>query len=255
MSHPQNPNPSEFPPEVNAENQQVTSSQQPVQITTGQGIPTAINQPTFAQNPTPQQIQATQTVGISQSNQPQSNQRQGLVFTLTAVLTGATLLAGVGIYMALKTVDKPNSSVAQQAQQQTTEETSTIAPVETSLPSVEDRPAKPSQTTSVTQKPSSQPNEVGKNLGGVNFAGKDLRGMKLQNAHLGGANLREANLSGVDLSGANLGGANLAKANLRNANLKNADLRGANLADANLKEAKLNGASLDGANLNGAILP
>jgi uncharacterized protein YjbI with pentapeptide repeats len=252
MSQPQNPNPSGFSSEVNTENQQVPAPQQPVQITTGQEIPTVINQPIFAQNPTQQQIQVTQAVGMSSSNQPQSNQRQGLLFTLAAVMTGATLLAGVGIYMALKTADKPNPSLAQQ---QTTEETSTIAPVETSLPPVQDTPATPPQTTSVAQQPSSQPNEVGKNLGGVNFAGKDLRRMKLQNAHLGGANLRSANLSGVNLSGANFGGANLAKANLKNANLKNADLRGANLADANLKGANLNGASLDGANLNGAILP
>ncbi|MFH7029177.1 MAG: pentapeptide repeat-containing protein [Heteroscytonema crispum UTEX LB 1556] len=251
MSQPQNPHPSGFSPEVNTENQQVSSAQQPVQITTGQGIPTAINQPIFAQNPTQQQIQVTQAVGMSQSSQPQSNQRKGLLFTLAAVLTGATLLAGVGIYMALKTADKPNPSVAQQ----TTEETSTIAPVETSLGPIQNTPAAPQQQTPLAQKASSQPNQVGKNLGGRNFAGQDLRRMNLRNTHLGGANLSQADLSGVDLSGANLGGANLAKANLRKANLRNADLRGANLGNANLKGANLDGAFLDGANLNGATLP
>ncbi|ARV60929.1 hypothetical protein BZZ01_21980 [Nostocales cyanobacterium HT-58-2] len=182
-------------------------------------------------------------------------QRQGLLFTLSAVLTGATLLAGVGIYMALKSVETP-----------VTAPDITQAPVDTLVPLPANTPTVPIQEPQ---------NELGKNLGGVNWKGKDLRALKLSHANLGGANLANTDLSGVDLSGAILSGANLANANLSgvnlsranisganldnanisNANLSNADLKGANLNDANLEGAILKGTLLEGANLSGATLP
>lgn len=193
-------------------------------------------------------------------------QRQNLLFTLSAVLTVATLLAGVGIYMALKNVETPIAAPNQQVPNQTvTAPDITEVPVDTLVSSPEDTPVVPIQ----------EQQEPGKNLGGVNWKGKDLRGMKLRNANLGGANLentdlsgvnlsgailsganlKNANLSGVNLSSANLGGANLDNANLSNANLSRADFRGANLDDANLEGAILKSTLLEGANLNRAIMP
>lgn len=187
-------------------------------------------------------------------------QRQSLLFTLSAVLTGATLLAGVGIYMALKSVETPVAV----PNQTVTAPDITEVPVDTLVASPENPPVVPIQ----------EQQEPGKNLGGVNWKGKDLRGMKLRNANLGGANLantdlsgvnlsgailsganlKNANLSGVNLSNANLGGANLKNANISNANLTSADFRGANLDDANLEGAILKSTLLEGANLNGAMM-
>ncbi|WP_156818274.1 pentapeptide repeat-containing protein [Mastigocladopsis repens] len=173
-------------------------------------------------------------------------QRQGLLFTLSAVLTGATLLAGVGVYIALKSgetpVAAPDTSV--------TRSDMTQAPVDTLVPLLADTPVVPIQK---------QQNELGKNLGGVNWKGKDLRTLKLRHANLGGANLANTDLSGVDLSGAILSGANLANAKLTGVNLSNANLSGANLDNtkldnANLSGADFRGANLDDANLEGAIL-
>ncbi len=193
--------------------------------------------------------------------------RQGLLFTLSAILTGATLLAGVGIYMVLKSVETPVATPNQQVPDQTAIAPDvTEVPVDTLVSSPEDTPAVPIQE---------HQNEPGKNLGGVNWKGKDLRGMKLRNANLGGAHLENTDLSGVDLSGAilsgahlenanlsgvnlsnaNLSGAHLENANLSNANLSSADLRGANLDDANLERAILKSTLLEGANLNDAIMP
>ncbi|MBW4499382.1 MAG: pentapeptide repeat-containing protein [Scytonema hyalinum WJT4-NPBG1] len=188
------------------------------------------------------------------------SKRQELLFTLSAVLTGATLLAGVGIYIALKNVQTPVAA----PNQTVTAPDITEVPVDTLVASPEDTPVVPIQ----------EQQEPGKNLGGVNWKGKDLRGMKLRNANLGGANLANTDLSGVNLSGAilsganlknanlsrvnlsnaNLGGANLKNANISNANLTSADFRGANLDDANLEGAILKSTLLEGANLNGAIM-
>lgn len=252
-NQPQNPNNSGFPNVVNAENQpQSTLSGN------GQANPPTLNQP-YSHIHT-QQLSANQTVQISQLYQ---NQRQKLLFTLTAVLTGATLVVGVLIYAALKSFD--TTTPTQQAsvvQNDTTSE----APIETSASPIEETQILPQETivepstqaqnpTPIKQIPQSQKFQPQKNLGGTNWRGRDLRKMNLRNVDLGGANLETANLSGVDLSGARLGGANLAKANLRGANLSKADLRGANLGDANLTGANLSGTLLDGANLNGTIMP
>jgi uncharacterized protein YjbI with pentapeptide repeats len=177
----------------------------------------------------------------------QKKQRQSIILTLAAVLTGATLLAGVGIYLALKAVDTSKTLPEQDsvASQET----------ETSIPPVETSPLQQDTPVRVAPQITTEKSEPGKNLGGVNWKGRDLRGMNLRNAKFGGANLEAANLSAVDLAGANLSGANLAKTNLKNANLSNADLRGANLQNADLSGAKLNGTLLDGANLNGATMP
>ncbi|KAB8320468.1 pentapeptide repeat-containing protein [Tolypothrix campylonemoides VB511288] len=192
------------------------------------------------------------------------SKRQELLFTLSAVLTGATLLAGVGIYTALKNVETPAAAPNQQVPQTASVPDITEVPVDTLVASPEDTPIVPIQ----------EQQEPGKNLGGVNWKGKDLRGMKLRNANLGGANLantdlsgvnlsgailsganlNNANLSGVNLSNASLGGANLKNANISNANLTSADFRGANLGDANLEGAILKSTLLEGANLNGAIM-
>ncbi len=40
----------------------------------------------------------------------QQNQRKGLLFILAAVITGAVFLTGTGIYMLLKTTEKPVAS-------------------------------------------------------------------------------------------------------------------------------------------------
>ncbi len=84
--------------------------------------------------------------------------RSGLLFTLAIVITGATLLAGVGIYVALKSAETPPAStdtpIAPRSQ----------VPIETSVP---------------------QQNEPGKNLGGVNWQGRNLHLMNLRNANLG----------------------------------------------------------------------
>jgi len=193
------------------------------------------------------------------------SKRQELLFTLSAVLTGATLLAGVGIYIALTNVQTPVAAPNQQVPEQTASVPDiTEVPVDTLVASPENTPVVPIQ----------EQQEPGKNLGGVNWKGKDLRGMKLRNANLGGANLANTDLSGVNLSGAilsganlknanlsrvnlsnaNLGGANLKNANISNANLTSADFRGANLDDANLEGAILKSTLLEGANLNGAIM-
>ncbi|MBW4632119.1 MAG: pentapeptide repeat-containing protein [Iphinoe sp. HA4291-MV1] len=197
-------------------------------------------------------------------------QRQSLLFTLSAVLTGATLLVGVGIYVALKSVETPVAA----PNQTVTAPDITEAPVDTLVPPAANTSVSPQEDTPVVLI-QEQHNELAQNLGGVSWEGKDLRGMKLRYANLGGANLANANLSGVDLSGAtlsganldntnlsgvnlssaNLSGANLNNANLRNANLSRADFRGANLGDANLKGAILRETRLEGANLNGAIMP
>ncbi|MGB3654432.1 MAG: pentapeptide repeat-containing protein, partial [Rivularia sp. (in: cyanobacteria)] len=177
-------------------------------------------------------------------------QRRGLLLTLAAILTGATLLAGVGIYVTLKSVETVSSSTSDTSISQPDSQ----APVETiAPPSVENSAQSNTTTTEIKPAPNFK-NKPGKNLGGVNWQGKNLRGMNLSKVNLGGANLKNADLSGVDLSGANLSGANLNSANFRNANLRNADLRGANLGDANLQQANLNGALLDGANLNGTVM-
>lgn len=193
------------------------------------------------------------------------SKRQSLLFTLSAVLTGATLLAGVGIYMALKSVETPVAAPNQQVAEQTASVPDIKeVPVDTLVTSPEDTAVVPIQ----------EQQEPGKNLGGVHWNGKDLRRMKLRNANLGGANLantdlsgvnlsgailsganlKNANLSGVNLSNANLGGANLNNANISNANLTSADFRGANLDNANLEGAILKSTLLEGANLNGAIM-
>ncbi|MBW4509418.1 MAG: pentapeptide repeat-containing protein [Scytonematopsis contorta HA4267-MV1] len=252
--------------EVNSEN-----SQQPITTGTVTGTgnvnPPVSNQPIYSQIPT-QQIQAPQTVSqtLPQTGttiQPQ--QRQGLLFVLAAVLTGTTLLLGVGVYTLLKTVDSTTVDNAKTPQQKqvTQNDISSEAPVETLAPptSTELSPQQTAtesltqQDSQVVAKPRTQKYQPEKNLGGVNWRARDLRGMSLRNVDLGGANLETANLSGVDLSGAKLGGANLAKANLRNANLSGADLRGANLGNANLTGANLNRTLLDGANLNGTKMP
>ncbi|MDJ0617105.1 MAG: pentapeptide repeat-containing protein [Calothrix sp. MO_192.B10] len=163
------------------------------------------------------------------------NQRQLLLFSLASVLTGATMLVGVGIYLALRAVDTSS-----------TKEYSSTPPVETSAPSLT-TPNTPIVPIQVKPSP--------KNLGGVDWRGKDLRRMDLQNANLGGANLEKANLSGVNLRGANLSGANLNHANLSNADLRGADLRGANLSHTQLQGANFHEALLDGANFTGAIMP
>jgi uncharacterized protein YjbI with pentapeptide repeats len=185
------------------------------------------------------------------------NQRQGLLIILTAVLTGAVLVTGVGIYLLLKSVDKPSTTSNLENNTSSNNIVSvpdaSEAPVDTSapVPQVVEKP--------VTVKQSSQPSisvvtsSTRKNYGGANFQGEDLRGKSFRQAQMGGVNLANSNLSGVDLSGANMGGANLAGANLTKANLSNTDLRGANLSNANLKGANLNGAKTDGANLNGAM--
>lgn len=180
----------------------------------------------------------------------QQKHRQRLLLTLAAILTGGTLLTGVGIYMALKSVEKPLSSSDTSISQPDISQ----APVETMAPSSVENSTDGVNTTEITPVPQPK-NKPGKNLGGVNWEGKILRKMNLSKVNLGGANLKKADLSGVDLSGANLSGANLSNANLRNANLSNADLRGANLQEANLQEANLNGALLDGANLTGTVMP
>jgi hypothetical protein len=179
-----------------------------------------------------------------------SNQRHKLLVSLATILTGAVFLAGVGIYLVLKTVESPVKS------QTFTSETSTspiddVAPVETSVtPSSEDN-----ISSKVVASDRSMPNHsLQKNFGGVNWQGRNLQKMDLSQAQLGGANLGGVNLSGVDLRGANLGGANLSQANLMNANLSGADLRGANLGKANLKGANLSGVLLDGANTAGTMM-
>jgi Pentapeptide repeats (8 copies) len=260
----------ELSSEVNSEN-----SQQPISTGTVTGTgnvnPPVSNQPIYSQIPT-QQIQAPQVVHQTVSQtlpqtgttiQPQ--QRQGLLFVLAAVLTGTTLLLGVGVYTLLKTVDSPtvDNAKASQQKQATQNDISSEAPVETLAPPVstelspEQTATEPltQQDSQVAAKPRTQKYQPEKNLGGVNWRARDLRGMSLRNVDLGGANLETANLSGVDLSGAKLGGANLGKANLRNANLSGADLRGANLGNANLTGANLNRTLLDGANLNGTKMP
>lgn len=197
-----------------------------------------------------------------------NNQRQGQLFTLSAILTGATLMAGVGIYMVLKSVETPVVSLDKSLLEDSVVAPDLVeAPVDISVLPPKDIPAVPR-----IQKPQTHP---GKNLGGVNWEGRDLQGMTLRNANLGGANLEDTDLSGADLSGAilsganlanaemsgvnlsgaNLSGANLDNANLTNANLSSADLRGANLDDANLEGATLKGTLLDGANLSGATMP
>jgi len=178
--------------------------------------------------------------------------RQSLLLTLAAILTGATIFAGVGIYIALKSVEKPLSS-------SDTSDTSispldSQVPVETTAPYPIKSSASPSNTAEITPVPDSK-NKPAQNLGGANFKGKNLQEMNFSQVNLGGANLENTDLNGVDFSGANLSGANLSNANLRNANLNNADLRGANLSNANLQNANLNGAKLDGANLTGTVMP
>ncbi|WP_243147272.1 pentapeptide repeat-containing protein [Scytonema sp. UIC 10036] len=206
-----------------------------------------------------------------------TKQRQRLLFTLSSVMTGAILLAGMGVYTALNGLQPRMGTVDNSSQDTLVVEADTSQlPIDTSISSTGTDISVPELEASRAAPPvTKQQNEPGKNLGGVNWQGKNLQGMKLQNAHLGGANLQNAdltnvdlsgailaganlansNLSGVNLSNANLSGANLDNANLTNANLSSADLRGANLDDANLEGARLNGTLLDGANLSGATLP
>jgi hypothetical protein len=211
----------------------------------------------------------------------QSNQRQGLIFTLAAILTGGTLIAGIAVYMGLKNFDTSvtpranpiETPIEQLSDIPSTGEDLSIPPVETSVSKQQQSKEKvslpaPQQkdiSTQITPNPienkpkitgvTIQENEPAKNLGGVNWKGRDLRKLNLRGADMGGANLANANLSSVNLNQTNLSGSNLVKANLKNANLKGADLRGANLSNADLTGANLNGTLLDGANLNGAIMP
>ncbi|MGD1914430.1 MAG: pentapeptide repeat-containing protein [Rivularia sp. (in: cyanobacteria)] len=180
-------------------------------------------------------------------------QRRGLLVTLAAILTGATLLSGVGIYLALKSLETPLSS-SDPSDSSILQPDISRAPVETIAPPPVESSISQSNTTEITP-PAYSKNKPAKNLGGVNWERKDLRQMNLSQVNLGGANLKNADLSSVDLSGANLSGANLSGANLNGANLRNADLRGTNLTNANLQRANLNGALLDGANLTGAVIP
>ncbi|RUT09945.1 hypothetical protein DSM106972_004400 [Dulcicalothrix desertica PCC 7102] len=187
------------------------------------------------------------------------NQRQGLLIILTAVLTGAVLVTGAGIYLLLKSVEKPVSTEPSNLETRVSSNSvpnSNVseAPVDTSIPVAPSPAEKPTTATQPLQARSTiVTSNTRKNYGGANFQGEDLRGKSFRQAQMGGANLANSNLSGVDLSGANMGGANLARANLTNANLNNTDLRGANLSGANLRGANLDGAKTDGANLNGAL--
>ncbi len=260
----------ELSSEVNSEN-----SQQPISTgivtETGNVNPPVSNQPIYSQIPT-QQIQVPQVVHqtvnqtVPQTGttiQPQ--QRQGLLFILATVLTGTTLLLGVGVYTLLKTVDNATLDKGKLPQQKQViqNDIESVAPVETLPPPISTELSQEQTATEpltqadspIAAKPRTPKYQPEKNLGGVNWRARDLRGMSLRNVDLGGANLETANLSGVDLSGAKLGGANLAKANLKNANLSGADLRGANLGNANLAGANLNRTLLDGANLNGTKMP
>jgi len=200
----------------------------------------------------------------------QSNQRQGLIFTLAAILTGGTLIAGIAVYMGLKNFDTSvtpranpiETPIEQLSDIPSTGEDLSIPPVETSVSKQQQSKEKVSlpapQQKGISTKITAvtiQENEPAKNLGGVNWQGRDLRKLNLRGADMGGANLANANLSSVNLNQTNLSGSNLVKANLKNANLKGADLRGANLSNADLTGANLNGTLLDGANLNGAIMP
>ena len=243
MNHYKDRNPAELTPEVYdlaaklyAENTQGNYPEQLMQAEPENQIPPEFIQQAYAQ------IQAQQIQAATPAQLYQPKQRKGLLVSLAAVLTGAALLAGIGIYLALKSVEQTPIAQIEPA----------VAPVDTC-----------------------QPNEPAQDLGGTNLAGRDLRGMNLCNADLGGANLTKANLEGVDLRGADLSGVNLsnaklsdadlsdadlsgadlANADLSNTNLSNADLSGANLSHANLNGSDLNGAVLTGADLAGATMP
>ena len=62
---------------------------------------------------------------------PQQNQRKELLFILTAVITGAVFVIGAGIYIVLRTTEKPITSTASDT---TPILDASEAPVETSLP-------------------------------------------------------------------------------------------------------------------------
>jgi len=223
MSHPQDKNPQDITPEVYdlaaqlyAKHTQMQSTDTLMQAEKVKEIPPEFIQQAYTQIQGGE-MQASAAVPLyAPAYAPP--QRKNLIKSLAAVLTGAALLAGVGIYFLMKGMDKP---VAE--------------PI-------------PAANACVPQRPSG-------NLGGGNLAGKDLRCWDLQNADLGGANLSNADLSGANLSGAKLGGANLSNANLSNANLSFADLGGANLNNADLTGAILNGTKLEGANTTGATMP
>lgn len=205
--------------------------------------------------------------------------RQGLILTLTALLTGLTLVGGVVVYFVLRITEVPPiTSVETQPRrdsQDTSLANSDIAepPVDTSVPvETASSPLQPLEGNLDSPQNSDEKNQNinqgtnrnkisnisninNKNFGGVNWQKRDLRGKNLREAQLGGANLANANLNGVDLSRANLGGANLRGANLRGANLEGTDLRGANLDGADLRGTNLDAAFVDGANLQNAKLP
>lgn len=228
MSHPQDKNPQDITPEVYdlaaqlyAKHTQMQSTDTLMQAEKVKEIPPEFIQQAYTQIQGGE-MQASAAIPLyTPAYAPP--QRKNLIKSLAAVLTGAALLAGVGIYFLMKGMDKPV--------------------------------AEPVPVTQAPPASTCVPNDVGDNLGGVNFAGKDLTCFNLRSANLGGANLSNANLRGVDLSGADLSGANLNNADLSNANLNFANLRGANLNNAVLDGATFDGAKLDGANLGGATLP
>lgn len=202
--------------------------------------------------------------------------RQGLILTLTALLTGLTLVGGVLIYFVLRNTEAP-PMISTETQPQGNSRDSSLsnpdiaeAPVDTSVPiettSSELQPIEENQNSQQDSVEKSKNidtnvnrnninNINNKNFGGVNWQKRDLRSKNLREAQLGGANLANTNLNGVDLSRANLGGANLRGANLRGANLEGTDLRGANLDGADLRGTNLDAAFVDGANLQNAKLP
>jgi len=61
----------------------------------------------------------------------QKKQRQSLILILAAVMTGATLLAGVGIYLVLRAVDT-SKTIPEQNSVASQEAATSIPPVETS---------------------------------------------------------------------------------------------------------------------------
>ncbi|NJL09751.1 MAG: hypothetical protein HC908_04710 [Calothrix sp. SM1_7_51] len=116
MNQPHNPNHSGFPNTANAENQEESNLPVP-----GQTNLTELNK-------------SRSHIHTQQISHIYQNQRQKLLFTLTAVLTGATLVIGVLVYVALKGFD---TSTPTQQTSIVQNDTSTEAPIETSAPPVE----------------------------------------------------------------------------------------------------------------------
>lgn len=205
--------------------------------------------------------------------------RQGLIITLTALLTGLTLVGGVAMYFVLRSTEKPAGLTAESKPTElpkselppsVTESIGDIAeaPVETTAPQevpatppapdvarIIEQSAKAAESDRENNQENPPPAAANRNLGGVNWQKRDLRRRNLQGVQMGGSNLAGANLTGVDLSQTNLGGANLSGANLSGANLSQTDLRGANLEGADLRGTNLDAAYTDGANLKNAKLP